>query len=258
MESTRGWSTERALLLMALCSQAYAQYKRPPGPIMLPQPYRMIDSIAGQAYAGVESPLGFLIVSDTETILAFRGTIHTDEWVSDAIARQAAYPFAPGFGRTHAGMTDVYASMRSRISGALSGIPQDRPLYLTGHSLGGALAVLAAADLAADGRRPVVYTFGAPRTGDPRFACRYAQLVPESYRIANPHDLVTRLPPPVYWSVRTNAYYFYRHVKSRIRIAFRLAGLSANHSLLGYFRSLARQNPVFAASVEGSLAADDG
>jgi len=39
-------------------------------------------------------------------------------------------------------------------------------LWVAGHSLGAALATLAAADFAKEGYQPVVYTLGSPRVGD--------------------------------------------------------------------------------------------
>jgi len=81
--------------------------------------------------------------------------------------------------------------------------------------------------------------------------------VPDSYRVANPHDIVTRLPPPIWWSPRTNAFYFYRHVRTRIGVAFRSGRRSGNHSLRGYFRSLALQDPAYAASLWTSVGTDE-
>jgi triacylglycerol lipase len=39
-------------------------------------------------------------------------------------------------------------------------------LWVSGHSLGAALATLAAADFAKEGYQPVTYTMGSPRVGD--------------------------------------------------------------------------------------------
>jgi len=249
-EETGVWSVRRALLLLAILNQAYARYKRPQDPIVMPTGYRLAAALAGKAYAGVPAALGFLAESDRDAVLAFRGTIRTDEWVSDAVIRQIPCPFAPRMGWTHEGFTRVYDSLRGKMAEALEAVAPAKTLYIAGHSLGGALAVLAAADLAFAGRRrPVVYTFGAPRVGDPRFACRFGRLVPASHRVANPHDFVTRLPPPVFRSPVTNAFYFYRHVPGLVRVEFRSGHGYDNHALRGYFHALARRDPAWAASL---------
>jgi triacylglycerol lipase len=256
-EESGGFSVGRALLLMAILSQAYAQYKQPQGAIVLPHPYRMTAAFAGKAYAGEPAALAFLAESERDAVLAFRGTVRTDEWLSDALFRQIACPFARGLGRTHAGFSDIYMSMRAKIAEAIGTIPPAKPLFIAGHSLGGALAALAAADLASGERRTVVYTFGAPRAGDPRFACRYRRLVPESYRVVNPNDIVTKLPPPVCWLPATNDFYFYRHVPARIRVEFRPGPKTSNHSLLGYFRALASRAPALAATLGAAFKTEE-
>ncbi|KIH55774.1 triacylglycerol lipase [Ancylostoma duodenale] len=52
----------------------------------------------------------------------------------------------------------------------------------TGHSLGGALATIAAARAVKQGLRPgngiLVYTFGAPRVGDTTFAVNFNRIIP--------------------------------------------------------------------------------
>lgn len=60
-------------------------------------------------------------------------------------------------------------------------------VLLTGHSLGGTLATLAAHDLATQcGLTNVqVYTFGAPRPGNRAFRAEYDKLVPDTWSIIN-------------------------------------------------------------------------
>ena len=74
-----------------------------------------------------------------------------------------------------------------------------KPLVLAGHSLGGALAVLAAEYSArVAGHAPeVVYTFGCPRVGDANFAGSFRDLGLSSvtYRLVHGADLVPRVPP---------------------------------------------------------------
>lgn len=110
------------------------------------------------------------------------------------------------------------------IRGLLDGLqggpsdPQHVPLYVTGHSLGGALAVLAAERLTACGY-PVmeVHTFGGPRVGDYAWAQAYeARLGRRTWRHAYCCDIVTRVPWlwQGYWHVGQHVYYdsfAYRH-----------------------------------------------
>jgi predicted lipase len=65
--------------------------------------------------------------------------------------------------------------------------PAGMRVLLTGHSLGGALATLAAHDLATHCglTNCQVYTFGAPRPGNRAFRREYDQLVPDTWHIIN-------------------------------------------------------------------------
>ncbi|HET6377076.1 MAG TPA: lipase family protein [Methylocella sp.] len=75
---------------------------------------------------------------------------------------------------------------------------QGARIFLTGHSLGGALAVLAADRiLKAGGRVDAVYTFGMPRPGTKEFAAAYNERIGgRTYRLVYGCDLVPALPPP--------------------------------------------------------------
>ena len=66
-----------------------------------------------------------------------------------------------------------------------------------GHSLGGALATLAAYDIrkACPGLGSLdlrCYTFGAPRTGNHAFAWDYDDVVPDTWGVINDQDAVVR------------------------------------------------------------------
>ena len=70
-----------------------------------------------------------------------------------------------------------------------------RPLWLTGHSLGGAMTTLAAAWLA-ERKIPFngAYTFGQPRCGDENFQVTFDTKVKNFFRFQNNNDIVTRVP----------------------------------------------------------------
>ncbi|KAL0023014.1 hypothetical protein WJX79_008349 [Trebouxia sp. C0005] len=72
-------------------------------------------------------------------------------------------------------------------------------VFVTGHSLGGALATLAAHDIRKQlldnkqsNTKVVCYTFAAPRTGNHAFAREYNAMVPDTWSIINDQDVVTR------------------------------------------------------------------
>lgn len=134
---------------------------------------------------------GFLGLCDTHAVLAFRGTepVTLPNWLTDAFVRLVEC--GEYHGRVHYGFSAVLRRAWGKVEKILAEAG-DRPLYLTGHSMGGALAVLTACRLADMGRPPVaVYTYGAPRIGDPAFCEKYSL---PTYRIVNRLDLVPEIP----------------------------------------------------------------
>ncbi|MEB3291673.1 MAG: lipase family protein [Synechococcales bacterium] len=99
--------------------------------------------------------------------------------------------------RVHQGFWNALQSVWSEIRTALATVrDRQQPLYITGHSLGGALAILAAAQFAQAGE-PIqaVYTYGAPRVGNRSFQQQFnAQLQDRTFRLVNDADIVPRLP----------------------------------------------------------------
>ncbi|WP_274655010.1 lipase family protein [Paenibacillus humicola] len=239
-----------AIYLAAVCGQAYVQSDNPDGLYLVPAGYRPIGSFEAGAFEIALQPFGFVLESDDAAILAFRGTRSAVDWVTDFIARQIPLSIVRNGGRTHQGFTELYLSARSQIFGLLDRLPERKPLFVTGHSLGGALAVLAALDIASNRRQtPYVYTFGAPRVGDPAFVRTYNKAVKATYRVQNEFDVVPYLPPLVYRSPKTDKTYYYLHVKGEVKRSFRMGSIGGNHVLSSYFADLAKEDPGFAAFI---------
>lgn len=84
---------------------------------------------------------------------------------------------------------DTYTPRGEREDGLLE--VRDLPLYICGHSLGGALAVVAT--WALESRyNAACYTYGAPRVGNSEFAERFKTPI---YRVVNGADPVPFIPP---------------------------------------------------------------
>lgn len=94
-------------------------------------------------------------------------------------------------GKVHQGFNDALDEVWESLLNYMRSIHHPpRPLWITGHSLGAALATLAA-----DRYREVqgVYTFGSPRVGDAGFKEQFSV---KTYRIVNNNDIVSSIPPP--------------------------------------------------------------
>ena len=131
-------------------------------------------------------------------VLSFRGTEPTNviNWLTDTDVMQRPL----GEGRVHQGFYANLQAVWEEISEKLEDVKPGTQLYITGHSLGAAMAVLAAAKLTADGNPTLqkalrgVYTFGQPAVGDEAFAdgCTFADRL---YRHVYAYDVVPCLPP---------------------------------------------------------------
>jgi hypothetical protein len=151
----------------------------------------LIDAKAGTA--------GYLVVGADLIVIVFRGTENEMDWKTNV---QAEFHTLQGGTRVHRGFFQAYKPIRGRMFDAvLKAIKaKPRPVYITGHSLGGALALMATAELAnhddAEVRDSIAacYTFGCPRAGDGTFDL-YVKV--PLYRITNGVDIVPAVPPAV-------------------------------------------------------------
>ncbi|QAY68467.1 lipase family protein [Paenibacillus protaetiae] len=240
-----------AIFLAAVCNQAYLNTINADGSFLVPKSYHLVGEFSAQSYSGSNERFGFILQSEQAIILAFRGTLSATDWVADLIAQQVPYRFVKNGGATHKGFTDLYSSARDSILSVLETLPKDKPLFITGHSLGGALATLSALDIAVNKpfANPLVYTFGAPRVGDPAFVRTYNSQIGTHWRIQNEYDIVPHLPPLVYQQPNKDKTYYYMHVRGEVMRKFRMGTVSGNHVISSYFMDLAKEDPEFAAAV---------
>jgi len=97
----------------------------------------------------------------------------------------------------HQGFYNAYLSIARQVNLAAKSLLancQHCHIYVTGHSLGGAIATLAAADLYSLSPDLSVYTFGSPRVGDLAFASYFDKIIPDTFRVVHNQDLVPHIP----------------------------------------------------------------
>ncbi len=153
-------------------------------------------------YLNVDETQGFLAQAEGVAVLAFRGTEKKlQDWVTDAEFKLVDGAASGVPGQVHDGFAQALASVTARLDALSAQLKSRRVLFhVTGHSLGAALATLAALRFA---RRPdtacpihTVHTFGSPRVGDAAFVQAFdGEFQGRSYRFVNDEDLVTRVPP---------------------------------------------------------------
>ena len=132
---------------------------------------------------------GFLAKSSEFAVLAFRGT-EPDEF-RDSL-QDIKIPMVPfgGSANVHKGFLDALEYVWPQVASGLQELEAAGiPVWITGHSLGAALATLAAAR-----RTPAaLFTFGSPRVGDSGFQELVSSL--NNHRTVNCADIVTTVPP---------------------------------------------------------------
>lgn len=140
---------------------------------------------------------GIVVWDDEAVVIVFRGTEDLADVIVDANIR-----LTKGVrGKVHSGFSKALDSVWDQIMGILSALsaqPKHRSYWLTGHSLGAALATLAAANLLfKENDRPIngVYTYGSPRVGNEAFSLAYNTAIKSrTFRFVNNNDMVTRVP----------------------------------------------------------------
>ncbi len=201
--------------------------------------------------------------TDEFMVLAFRGTQEIRDWTTNldmklrnfTIRRAGKTTLSSYKGKVHTGFflgwadieRDVLAQLErwqnepSTTGRSFRTLP---PLLITGHSLGGALATMAAASLHENGINVAgLYTFGQPRVGDLTFSRQLDKnLAGKVFRFVNNNDVVPHVPPPFSFQ---NPLRFYGHLgtikyfNSKGRLMANYKAISrAMDGLVGLLKSL--------------------
>lgn len=150
---------------------------------------------------GAQSDLGlqgFFATHAEFAVLVFRGTNDFKDWQTNINFAREKIPVGTfegkeNFVRVHRGFYRAFEQRRAKIQQDISEIEQTdrtKPIFITGHSLGGAMAQIATATFTSD-QIAACYTFGSPRAGG-RQLDRFVK--PPHYRLTHGFDIVPFTP----------------------------------------------------------------
>lgn len=181
-----------------------------------------------------------------KAVISFTGTVFISEWQSDFQYQQVAPNILNGYQNgvlVHMGFYNIYLSIRDILWDWWNKNTWVQTLYITGHSLGGALSTICSYDFAdvfttrngidsqqpTDKVYPIHYSFAAPRSGNSSYAQIFNRRVPTSIRINNTEDVIPALPPAT-WD-RWN----YEHTTGNVPFTISLPTLSDDHTQSYYY-----------------------
>ena len=140
---------------------------------------RLIDIDGAQVY---------VLSNKNEMVIAFRGTEPTQ--MSDLAADLNAIPDRGKVGGfVHDGFQTEVDKVWEKLTLAIKKKPANRPLFITGHSLGAAMATIAASRISKE--VDCLYTYGSPRVGSNKFV---EKINVNHFRHVNNNDAVTGVP----------------------------------------------------------------
>jgi len=152
----------------------------------------------GQAFVGLSRPDAK--TSSPAIVVGFRGSANLQNWLSDLhFPKMDAYSKCDGC-RVHSGFFKAWEALAPGVVAEVLLLKAAAPaaqLFVTGHSLGAALAVLAASELHYSQNLTInaVYTYGLPRVGNEAFRGFYSNGSHVSWRVTHNRDPIPSLPP---------------------------------------------------------------
>jgi len=132
------------------------------------------------------------------------------------MAKTTIYPPVKN-AEVHVGFWDAYLSIANETIAQIDNLRKKLPeyqLFVTGHSLGGALSTIVVLELARllniSSNEIEHYTFGCPRVGNEVFANYFKTQIQHSYRVVNSRDIIPHLPPMFlnFWHTAREIWYY--------------------------------------------------
>lgn len=182
--------------------------------------------------------VGYVLKTERANVVVFRGTQTSAEWLRNLSSGQRPYT-EPRSGRfcgwIHGGFLTMAEQVRPTPIEIAALLDPSKPCFVTGHSLGSALATIWALQLALIrpelAERIHLYSFAGPRVGGPAFAETFGRLVPNAYRVVNLADAVPMVPASAMGKT-------FAHVGQQVSFVGNVGELLLNHVVDMYQHAL--------------------
>lgn len=141
-----------------------------------------------------KSTQSMVIAHKNYLALVFRGTDELADWLDNINALSIKKMFGIFHRGFYLAVMDVWREMEASVKKYQS--IKQRPIWFSGHSLGGAMATIAAADYIDQGKDfSGIYTFGQPRCMSRKTAKKFDEGTNDRYfRFQNNNDIITKIP----------------------------------------------------------------
>ncbi|XP_046858557.1 lipase-like [Xenia sp. Carnegie-2017] len=139
---------------------------------------------------------GFVKNTQNVIVVSFQGSDSLQDWFRNIQTLKKSYSGCQDC-KIHSGFLKSYSPLKDEMLRKVNTLYQEHPkkILVTGHSLGGAMATLAAVDLVNAGYPVNLITFGAPRVGNKEFAQYVDRIVKGiNLRVTYKNDIVTVIP----------------------------------------------------------------
>lgn len=193
------YDEKNSLSLAVACSLAYEEKD-------------LISSVVkdwGYKFAGFKSVIKkpdidtqcYVMFNDENIVVVFRGSDNLKDWLANFQTVYDPGPFKNT--KVHEGFQDaLFPSVISLTNLIDSAGVNNKKIWVTGHSLGGALCSLYAGMLIEHGYEIYgIYTFASPRPGNGAFGSKLnSRVIGPHYRVVNTGDIVPHVPPEPFYS----------------------------------------------------------
>lgn len=200
INQTESYDEKTSLSLAIACDLAYEKDENKVALVVESWGYQFNGAIEIVKKPDVDTQC--YVMSNTDNIVVvFRGSDALKDWFANF---QAVYDPGPLKNtKAHEGFQDSLFPAVIGITNLLDSVlSKDKKIWITGHSLGGALSSLYAGMLIENKYRVYgIYTFASPRPGNEAFRVGLNhKIIGPHYRVVNFGDIVPHIPPEPFYS----------------------------------------------------------